>query len=243
VFEIGFGGELADAPGGEFAPEKAAKALAELLPDADAQARRAALLAALSLLAAADDAPSSPWTCCDAWALNGAGIALVRLQTAGGEAHVVRLRRRGAHWQIDDDGTALSIDEFEFTPRADARSDAHARLGDAFTQWSAHIEPERIAIWLDGEWQRFERVSAVADALAVTADGTVRAPMPGVILAVRVAEGERVVRGQVLVVMEAMKMEHTLAAAAAGRVTELRVRTGERVRDGDALLKVAASAD
>ena len=46
--------------------------------------------------------------------------------------------------------------------------------------------------------------------------------MPGVILAVRVAEGERVARGQALIVMEAMKMEHTLSAGAAGYVTELR---------------------
>jgi 3-methylcrotonyl-CoA carboxylase alpha subunit len=65
--------------------------------------------------------------------------------------------------------------------------------------------------------------------------------MPGVILAVRVAEGERVTRGQALIVMEAMKMEHTLAAAAGGVVTELCARTGQRVRDGDALLKVGAA--
>jgi biotin carboxyl carrier protein len=65
--------------------------------------------------------------------------------------------------------------------------------------------------------------------------------MPGVILAVRVAEGERVSRGQALVVMEAMKMEHTLIAAAAGVVAELRVSAGRRVRDGDALLKVNAA--
>jgi biotin carboxyl carrier protein len=69
----------------------------------------------------------------------------------------------------------------------------------------------------------------------------VRAPMPGVILAVRVSERERVARGQALVVMEAMKMEHTLSAAGAGVVTELRVRAGQRVRDGDALLKVSAT--
>jgi acetyl/propionyl-CoA carboxylase alpha subunit len=76
-------------------------------------------------------------------------------------------------------------------------------------EWAAHVESERVAVWLDGEWHRFERVSAVADALAAAADGTVRAPMPGVILAVRIAERERVARGQALVVMEAMKMEHT----------------------------------
>jgi len=107
--------------------------------------------------------------------------------------------------------------------------------------WSALVARERVAIWLDGEWHRFERVSAVAEARAVDADGTLRAPMPGVILAVRVAEGERVSRGQVLVVMEAMKMEHTLTAGTAGVVAELAVSGGDRVRDGDALLKVTAA--
>jgi len=62
-----------------------------------------------------------------------------------------------------------------------------------------------------------------------------------VILAVRVAQGERVARGQALIVMEAMKMEHTLSAGAAGIVTELRARAGERVRDGEALLKVSTA--
>jgi 3-methylcrotonyl-CoA carboxylase alpha subunit len=215
---------------------------AALLPDLDAQARRAAPLAALSLLAAAEGSASSPWSCGDAWALNGAGVALIRLQAAAGQAYAVRLKRRAGRWHIDDDKAPLDVEDLEVIPHQDAHSAAHAHLGGTFVEWSAHIEPERIAIWLEGEWHRFERVSAVADALAVAADGTVRAPMPGVILAVRVTERDRVTRGQVLIVMEAMKMEHTLTAGSAGLVTELRVRAGDRVRDGDALLKVTADA-
>jgi 3-methylcrotonyl-CoA carboxylase alpha subunit len=215
---------------------------AALLPNADMQSRRALPLAALSLVGGAHGASASPWCCGDAWALNGAGVALVRLQAAAAEACVVRLRRRAGRWQIDDAAAPLSVADFTFVPRGAGRADAHAQVGGTLVEWSAQIEPERIAIWLDGEWHRFERVSAVADALAVTADGSVRAPMPGVILAVRVAEHDSVVRGQVLIVMEAMKMEHTLTAGATGRVTELRVRTGDRVRDGDALLKVTANA-
>jgi 3-methylcrotonyl-CoA carboxylase alpha subunit len=214
---------------------------AALLPEAAVQARRAAPLAALSLLAAAAGSRSSPWSCGDAWALNGAGVALIRLQGPEG-VYVLRLKRRAQRWQIDDATGPLCVEDFEVNPHKDARWAARARLGGSFVAWSAHIEPERIAIWLDGEWHRFERLSAVADALAVTADGTVRAPMPGVILAVRVGERDRVARGEVLIVMEAMKMEHTLVAGAAGLVSELRVRAGDRVRDGDALLKVSAEA-
>ncbi len=62
-----------------------------------------------------------------------------------------------------------------------------------------------------------------------THDGDVRSPMPGAVLAVRVAEGDDVEEGQVLLVVEAMKMEHALTAPFAGTVTDLQVRTGDQV--------------
>ena len=53
--------------------------------------------------------------------------------------------------------------------------------------------------------------------------------MPGAVVAVHVAEGERVEEGQVLLVVEAMKMEHALAAPHAGVVVELPARAGDQV--------------
>jgi 3-methylcrotonyl-CoA carboxylase alpha subunit len=214
---------------------------AALLPDSAVQAQRAAVLAALSLLAPPAQPPHSPWACGDSWALNGAGFALIRLQAPAAAAQVLRAMRHGLRWQIELGGTSIGVADFAVTARGAAHFDAQARVADRLVHWSACIASARVAVWLDAEWHRFERVSAIADALAAAADGTVRAPMPGVILAVRVAEGERVTRGQALIVMEAMKMEHTLAAAAGGVVTELCARTGQRVRDGDALLMVGAA--
>jgi acetyl/propionyl-CoA carboxylase alpha subunit len=95
-------------------------------------------------------------------------------------------------------------------------------------------------VWLDGEWHRFDRVSAATHLDAGSGEGTIRAPMPGVILAVRVMDGEAVARGHALVVMEAMKMEHTLTAGHAGTVAGVGVRVGDRVREGDVLLSVKA---
>jgi 3-methylcrotonyl-CoA carboxylase alpha subunit len=214
---------------------------AQLLPQSGGTTREAALLAALSLLAASRRRrPRSPWQCADAWALNGAGATLIRLQSAGLDAHVVRARPGEVGWQLEIDGAAIEVADFEVTTCSASHVEAQARVADAAVQWFAQIEPERVAIWRDAEWHRFERVSAGADARAVAADGVVRAPMPGVILAVRVAEREQVAPGQALIVMEAMKMEHTLAAATAGIVAELSVQAGQRVRDGDALLKVTA---
>ena len=62
------------------------------------------------------------------------------------------------------------------------------------------------------------------------ADGTVRSPMPGTVLAVHVALGQRVTAGQAIVVVEAMKMEHAVTAPVAGTVTELTAAPGRQVR-------------
>ncbi len=61
-------------------------------------------------------------------------------------------------------------------------------------------------------------------------DGAILAPMPGKVIAVDVAQGDVVVAGQRLVVLEAMKMEHALAAPFAGTVTELSVSEGSQVQ-------------
>jgi len=67
--------------------------------------------------------------------------------------------------------------------------------------------------------------------------GGCRAPMPGRVLAVRTAPGERVAKGQVLVVLEAMKMEHEVRAPEDGVVKEIPVEPGQQV-DAGALLVV-----
>lgn len=60
--------------------------------------------------------------------------------------------------------------------------------------------------------------------------------MPGKIIALAAAVGEPVEKGAPLVVMEAMKMEHTLVAPAKGRVTAYRCEVGEQVEDGVSLV-------
>jgi biotin carboxyl carrier protein len=64
------------------------------------------------------------------------------------------------------------------------------------------------------------------------------APMPGRVLAVRVANGQAVEKGDVLVVLEAMKMEHAVKAPRAGTVSRLAAEPGKMVGLGDVLLDV-----
>ncbi|HAX06016.1 MAG TPA: hypothetical protein DCX77_10095, partial [Acidimicrobiaceae bacterium] len=73
-------------------------------------------------------------------------------------------------------------------------------------------------------------------------EGGLTAPMPGKILAIEVVEGDSVETGQLLVLMEAMKMEHQIVAAFDGAVTEVRVVVGDQVDNGE-LLVVIASVD
>jgi 3-methylcrotonyl-CoA carboxylase alpha subunit len=64
--------------------------------------------------------------------------------------------------------------------------------------------------------------------------------MPGRIVQLRVAVGDTIERGQPLLILEAMKMEHTLTAASAGVVQSVNFAVGDMVDDGSELLVIAA---
>lgn len=67
----------------------------------------------------------------------------------------------------------------------------------------------------------------------------VSAPMPGTILNVLVKEGETVKKGQVLVILEAMKMENEIVAPVDGQIVSVSVEKGQNVNLGDSLLQIA----
>jgi 3-methylcrotonyl-CoA carboxylase alpha subunit len=69
--------------------------------------------------------------------------------------------------------------------------------------------------------------------------GGLTAPMPGRVIAVNVKPGDKVARGEPLIVMEAMKMEHTVTAPAAGVVETVNCDVGDQVREGAELLAIA----
>jgi biotin carboxyl carrier protein len=73
--------------------------------------------------------------------------------------------------------------------------------------------------------------------------GPVRAEIPGKILEVRVSEGDLVEAGQVLLIAEAMKMEHPIRATAAARVGRVHAGAGDRIAEGDILLELLPPDD
>lgn len=85
----------------------------------------------------------------------------------------------------------------------------------------------------------FNEPQSLASSAGAAADGALRAPMPGRIITVQIADGAAVVKGQALVTMEAMKMEHTLTAPFDGIAAGLAHKVGDQVTEGTVLLRIA----
>lgn len=145
--------------------------------------------------------------------------------------------------------------------RIDVRVDWHdaAGAGAAASRGTLHLHgrvvpfhairrDETIELWMQGRLWRFEvpqrtarRVTGLGASTAST--GRLTAPMPGTVLKVTVADGDKFEAHQPLIVMESMKMEMTLSAPHAGRVAEVCCLPGQLVEMGAVLLRFADNAE
>ena len=80
--------------------------------------------------------------------------------------------------------------------------------------------------------------AAAAPAPTAGAGEAVNAPMPGTILDVKVNNGDSVTKGQVIMILEAMKMENDIVATCDGTITSLLAKKGDQVNSGDALATI-----
>jgi pyruvate carboxylase subunit B len=108
----------------------------------------------------------------------------------------------------------------------------HWSLGRGGDRWEVEVLDERT---------RHIR-SLTRESSAARGPGTLRAPMPGLVVRVLVEEGQEVAGGAGVVVLEAMKMENELKAPAAGVVGAVRVQPGEPVEKGQALVELRERA-
>ena len=96
-------------------------------------------------------------------------------------------------------------------------------------------EANQVWVTLDGRTFCFKRVHGDASEPEELESGF-NAPMPGKVIQVNVEEGQEVEKGTVLILLEAMKMEHRIVAPSAGKVTEVFVKNGDLVNQGFKLI-------
>ncbi len=166
------------------------------------------------LIARAGEALMPPARPSDA-ALSRAAASLA----AGGEMAGFRLNappRREALFLLDGEAVAIRLDP----ANAAMPSSEPVLIAEAGQVW--HLSPWRAAGGAGGE----------------AADGAIRSPMPGRIIGVSVTAGEAVTRGQRLLTLEAMKMEHSLTAPFDGIVAALDAVEGAQVSEGAVLVRI-----
>jgi 3-methylcrotonyl-CoA carboxylase alpha subunit len=103
---------------------------------------------------------------------------------------------------------------------------------------SGFRDAERVVVFYEGQAYEFELNSRGRVGGHGVADGAIVAPMPGRVASVEVAVGENVAKGQRLLTLEAMKMEHGLVAPFDGTVAELAAEAGAQVGEGAVLAKI-----
>ena len=169
----------------------------------------------------------SPWRAADAWWLNSASHAVALAFVDGDERREVRVAGPLANLAAVVDGERIAV------RAAGDRGRWTLETGAARFEASVVRDGEDRLVFARG----VRRKLRYADPLAHAGEdaphaGHMTAPMSGTVVAVAVAVGQRVERGAPLVVLEAMKMEHTIAAPAAGIVVAVHFGVGDRVPEG-----------
>lgn len=151
----------------------------------------------------------------------------------------MRVRALGAQqWELTWDGGATQV---ALVSGREGR--ITLALGDTFRAVDYAVTASACHFVLNGiEHTAIDTTYAKAERSgAQTGSGRISAPMNGRVVAVHVAEGEAVSAGQVLLVVEAMKMEHSIAAPLAGEVKGLFTQVGAQVAPGGLLMEIAAA--
>ena len=188
--------------------------------------------AAAGAAAASASDPTSPWASADGWRLGHAGTR--RLAFGNGERIELTAHGHGGDYRIELDGSAHQVSGARL--QGDALS---LRLDGSMRRYRAMADGDDVLVH-DGDQRLRLRVEPMYRSLAgadASAESRIRAPMPGRVVLVQAVAGDRVQAGDVVLVLEAMKMELALKAPRDGVLAEVRAQAGEFV-EADAVLAV-----
>jgi 3-methylcrotonyl-CoA carboxylase alpha subunit len=206
---------------------------ANLFPEKTAVPDEVWLLATLSELqreaAVARNAADreSPWRMLDGWRLNGQASRSITLRHGDVVQEVAVQAAAGGH-QLGLGGRTVLA-----RGTAGANGQLHAQLGERRVHATVVVSAERRHVFFEGSsWPL-----ALLDTLNTggggeDVEGGLKAPMPGKVIALIAAVGASVEKGAPLLVLEAMKMEHTISAPKRGTVRAFRCAPGDQVVDG-----------
>jgi 3-methylcrotonyl-CoA carboxylase alpha subunit len=212
----------------------------------DTVREQACIAAALHALRLPGSAGRDPWRAAGGFRLVAASgssaAAAARVMEPGGAATRVSIARHGDSWRAN-----VGDRDVEF---AVSQEDGRLRIaaqGQAPRLWSTRDDGDAAIVAHAGMQWHFS-VAREVDALAAEAAGddgvqhgnAVTATMPGVVTTVDAEPGREVAAGDVLVVMEAMKLVFHLSAPRAGRIARVACRPGDVVAQGEVLVEIAA---
>ena len=206
-------------------------------------------LAAVALIEAEKDASAAvsanaadPWGNALGWRLNSAyqrQLSFADEYTLGSDmkAYKVGLTYRPHGWDFSVNGI-----DVELALAARDGADLSIKLGATSLHGTVRRDGDMFHVFTGGRHFQLAYSDPMAHAgEAEAAGGRLTAPMPGKVVAVLVSSGQEVKKGDPLVIMEAMKMEHTIAAPGDGLVEEVLYQVGDQVADGAPLLAFKAA--
>jgi 3-methylcrotonyl-CoA carboxylase alpha subunit len=225
---------------------------AALFPQAGPAPKGALALAAVALLDAeqalsVSNNPADPWTSTHGWRMNGTYRRVLAFSdeysaTLDAKAYRIGLAYHPHGWVLELDGASHPL---ALVPTQDGEGGGKIaiRLDGTALHGTVRRDGELLHVFTGGAHHTLHYADPMAHAGEhETQGGRLTAPMPGKVVAVLVKNGQEVRKGEPLVIMEAMKMEHTISAPSDGVVEEVLYQVGDQVADGAPLLAFKAAA-
>jgi 3-methylcrotonyl-CoA carboxylase alpha subunit len=196
------------------------------------------LRGAAAAAAASSPDPYGPWHAIEGWWLNSDDHPIRLTYAFDDDEYEVDVRAAGGAWMAAVLGKSMSA-----SVTAAGESLAVVIDGVHMAAQVVAVGDER-HVFCGGEEHRLRLVDPLAHAGEEPRQGGhLTAPMSGAIVAVLVKAGDTVARGAPLLILEAMKMEHTIVAPTAGIVSAIHYRQGDQVPEGADLIDVEAEAE
>ncbi len=209
--------------------------------------RRRALAVATVLAAEFDESRSSaahewvddPWNARSGWR-PGAPLARALQFEHAGEPCPVQVEYARGEWLVRDGDESVRLAELRWETSSPSVRTVRGVVDDRSFVVDSVIDGETLHVFSPLGHYALDYTPTLANVGERDDDSALLAPMPGKVIALFVEAGATVERGQPLLVIEAMKMEHTISAPSAGRVASIRFGVGDQVAEGAQLVEFAA---